>query len=119
MLGADRFERLERARLNLLRRCADVLQAEGDLVEDASEDHLALGVLEQRRHGSGQARRAVPPGVETGDLDPAGETATVEVRNEPGERAKQRRLAGAGPAEYQRDLSRGQTRGHVPNSRSG
>ena len=41
--------------------------------------------------------------VEAGDDDAAGEDAAVEVRDEPGERAQQRRLAGARRAE-QRDV---------------
>ena len=117
MLCADPGEGVERARFDLLCRGADVLEAERDLVEDAGEDDLVLGVLEEGRNGAGQARRAMPPGVEAGDLDPPGEPAAVEVRDESREGAEQRRLAGAGRAEYQRDLSRGQTRGHVPKSR--
>src|SRR5205085_9793876 len=119
MLGTHRRERRERARLDLLRWRADVLQAKGDLVEDAREYDLILGILEQRRDGSRQLSRAVPPCVEAGELDPAREAPAVELRNEPREGAKQCRLAGAGAAEHQRDLSRGQTHGHVPKSRDG
>ena len=116
MLCADPREGVERTRLDLLRRGTDVLQR--NLVEDAGEDDLVLGILEQGRDGAGQARRAMPPRVEAGDLDPSGEHAAVEVRDESREGAKQRRLAGAGRAEYQRHLTRNQVRGYVPKSRS-
>jgi hypothetical protein len=43
----------------------------------------------------------------------------VEVRNEAREGAEQGRLAGPGTTQYQRDLSRCQTRRHVPKSRRG
>src|SRR6266566_338337 len=45
VLCADQGEGIERTRLDLPRGRTDVLQAEGDLVEDAGEDDLILGVL--------------------------------------------------------------------------
>ena len=62
----------------------------------------------------GQASRAVPPRVESRDLDAAREAAAVEVRDQAGERAEEGRLPGARTPEHQRDLSRDQVRGHVP-----
>ena len=65
-----------------------VLQAERDLVQDAGEDDLVLGVLEERCNGSCQAGRAVASGVEPGDLDAAGETTAVKMGYEPRERTE-------------------------------
>jgi hypothetical protein len=85
VLGADRGERIERPRLDLDGRSADILEPESDLVQDAREDHLVLRILEERRDGSSERRRAVASRVEAGDLDPARERAAVEMRHERGE----------------------------------
>jgi hypothetical protein len=117
VLGADCREGIERPRLDLGGRSADILEPERDLVQDAREDDLVLRILKERRDGSGERRRAVASRVEAGDLDPARERAAVEMRHERGEGAEERRLAGAGRAEYRDDLSRCQARGHVPQRR--
>ena len=92
MRGPDRVERLERARLDLGRRSPDVLEPERDLRLDAREHHLVLRVLEQRPDGSRELGGANAASVEPGHLDPAGERAAVEVRDEPRKGAQQRRL---------------------------
>ena len=114
MFGADRGQRAQRPVFDLMRRSPDVLQAERNLVEDPREDDLVLRILEHRRDRAGQASRAVPPRVESRDLDAAREAAAVEVRDQAGERAEEGRLPGARTPEHQRDLSRDQVRGHVP-----
>ena len=105
----ERVHRLERALdpgPDLRRRDAEVLEPEGDLVRDDRHHDLVLGILEDRRDGAGELGRARATGVEPGDDDPALEAAAVEVRDEPGESAEQRRLARAGRAEERHDLSR-------------
>ena len=52
-----------------LRRRADVLEAECDLVRDPPEDDLVLRILEERRDASGKLGRARAPGVAAVDLD--------------------------------------------------
>ena len=94
------------ARPDLRGRRAEVLEPERDLVLDAAEDDLVLGVLEQRGDLVGEVGRAEAAGVAPGDLDAALETPAVEVRNEPSERAQERRLAGAGRPEQRHDLAR-------------
>ena len=83
----------------------EVLEAEGDLVRDPPEDDLVLRILEERRHGAGELGGAGAARVAAVDLDPALEAAAVEVRDEPGERAQQRRLPGAGGPEQGDDLA--------------
>ena len=99
----DRSERLLDARPDLRRLDADVLEAEGDLVRDIVHHDLVLGILEDGRDYTGELRGPRLARVEPGNDDAPVETATVEVRHEAGERAQQRRLAGAGRAE-QRDV---------------
>ena len=98
-------ERAVDAGPDLCRRRAEVLEPERDLVLDAAEDDLVLGVLEERRDLVGEIGRAEAAGVASGDLDPALEAAAVEVRDEPGQRAQKRRLAGARGAEERHDLT--------------
>ncbi len=88
-----------------LGRGADVLEPERDLGGDAPEDDLVLRILEDRRDRSGELGRPRAARVAAGDLDAALEAAAVEPRHEPGERAHERRLAGAGRAEQQHDLA--------------
>jgi hypothetical protein len=95
-----------RALLDQGRRRADVLEPEGDLAEDGAEDDLLLRLLEDGRHRSRQAGRAHAPRVVPADLDGAGEPAAVEVRDEAGERAQERRLPGAGRPEQHDPLAR-------------
>src|SRR6476659_1801914 len=94
VLGTHQAQSLEGAGLYLCWWSADVLQPEGDLVEHAGKDDLVLGVLEKRGDGSRQAGGPLATRVEAGDLDAAREAAAVEMRDEPGESAKQRGLPG-------------------------
>jgi hypothetical protein len=87
-------------------RRAEILEPEGDLVLDPAEHDLVLRVLEQRGHlvrkvGGPEATR-----VPAGHLDATLEAPAVEVRNEPRERTKERRLARARGAEERHDLAR-------------
>jgi hypothetical protein len=102
---ADRRQRLLHARPDLVRGRAQVLEAEGDLVLDARHDDLVLRILEDRRHRASQLCGPRSSRVEAADLDRAGEAPAVEVRHEPGQRADERRLAGAGRAEHGDDLA--------------
>src|SRR5262249_23004286 len=88
-------------------------------VEDAREHDLVLWILEQHCDRPGQPRRTVAPRVEAGYVDVAREPSAVEVRDQAGEGTEERRLAGARTAEYQRDLSGGQTNGHVSKRGAG
>ncbi len=106
MRRPDRDERGVGARQDLLVGRAEVLQPEGDLGGDPRHHDLVLGVLEDRRDGSGQCGRVRAPRVEPGDHDPPGEAAAVEVRHEPGERAHERRLPGPGAPDEEDDLAR-------------
>ena len=106
MRRADLTERDGDLRPDLLGRDGHVLETERDLVLDARHHDLVLRVLEDRRDDAGELGRAVRPGVQAADLDPAGEAATVEVRHEPRQRAQERRLAAAGGAEQRDDLAR-------------
>jgi hypothetical protein len=105
MPGADGMERRRRRRLDPCGRRADVLQSEGDLGLDTREDDLILRILEDARDGSGKLGRPGAPRVHPGDLDAPGENASVEVRDEPGERAQKRRLPSTGGAEEADDLA--------------
>ena len=87
-------------------RDAEVLEPESDLVRDDRHHDLVLGVLEDRRDRAGELGRACAARVEPRDDDPARKAAAVEVRDEPCERAEQRRLAGSGRAEQRDDLVR-------------
>src|SRR4029077_20986331 len=99
-------ERAVHTRPDLHRRRAKVFEPERDLVLYAAEDDLVLGVLEQGGDLVREIRRAEAAGGASGDLDPALEPAAVEVRNEPGQRAQECRLAGARRAEERDDLAR-------------
>ena len=72
---------------------------------DSPEDDLILRILEDRCDGSRELRRTRAARVAAGDLDAAFEAAAVEPRDEPGECAYERRLAGAGGAEEQHDFA--------------
>ena len=85
---------------------AQVLEPERDLVRDDRHHDLVLGILEDRRDRPSELGRAGAARVQAGDDDPARERAAVEVRHEPGERAQQRRLAGARGPEQRDHLSR-------------
>jgi hypothetical protein len=106
-----------RARVNLARRGADVLEPERDFAGDAGEDHLVLRILEDGRDGACEVRRACQPGVLPGDDDPAGERPTVEVRNEARERAEKGRLPRPGAAEKRDDLAFRELERHVDERR--
>ena len=88
--GADRVEGAARARGKIkARRRADVLEPEGDLGGDPREARPG-----PRDPGRGWPRRRRAPQAwccvcRPGDLDPAAEGASVEMRHEPGERAQQ------------------------------
>ena len=101
MLGADECERLLDPRPDLGRLGADVLEPERDLVRDPRHHDLVLGVLEDRRDGSRELRRARLARVDAADDDATREDAPVEVRHEPRERTQQRRLAGARRPEHE------------------
>src|SRR5262249_31808397 len=102
----DGRERVADARLDLVRRRADVLEPERDLGADVREDDLVLGVLEQRRHDTGELSRPVPPRVASGHIDPAREAAAVEVWDEPRESTQERRLPTPGRPEHDQELPR-------------
>ena len=106
MESTDGFERLVRPRPDLGRRHAEVLEPESDLVPDERHHDLVLGILEDRRGRPGEHSRPRPAGVHPGHEHAAGEAPAVEMRNEPGERAKERRFPGAGRAEQRDDLAR-------------
>ncbi len=106
-------ERVRHALRDLARRRADVLEPERDLRLDAAEHDLVLGILEDGRDGAGELGGARAARVEARDLDAALEPAAVEVRDEPGERTQDRRLAGAGRPEQQQHLARLDRQRHV------
>ena len=117
VLGTDRGKRRERARHDLRRRRAEVLEPERHLGEHARQHDLVLGLLEQRRDRAGELGRARRARVAAADDDAPGETAAVEVRHEPGERAQQRRLARARGAEQRDELARLDLERHVVERR--
>ena len=117
VLGADRGERLARARANLGRRRAQVLQTEGDLGGHARHDDLVLGILEHSRDGSGEVGRTGAARVAAADGDAPGEAAAVEVRHQAGQRAEERGLPRAGGAEQGDALARLDRERHVPEGR--
>src|SRR4029453_13334691 len=94
-----------RPRPYLVGRRADILEPEGDLVLDAAEDDLVLGILEEGGELACEIRRPKAPRVLAGDHDPALEAAAVEVRDEARERPQKQRLAGAGGAGHRDDLA--------------
>ena len=85
---------------------AAVLERERELGAHRAHHDLRLGVLEQRARDRGQLGRAVLARVEAARHEPPDELAAVEVRHEPGRRAQQRRLAGAGAAREDDELAR-------------
>ena len=93
-------------RPDALRRSADVLEAERHLVRDPPEDDLVLGILEEGSDEPSELGRPGLASVATVDLDPAFETAAVEVWDEAGERTQERGLARAGRPEHRDDLPR-------------
>ena len=119
MESTDRFQRLVRPRPDLGRRHAEVLEPEGDLVPDERHHDLILGILEDRRGRPGECGRPQPAGVHPGHEHAAGEAATVEMRDEPGERPQKRRFPRAGRAEERDDLARLEPKGDVRESRLG
>ena len=88
MRGAHLVERRPRTPLDLAGRSARVLDAERHLGEDAVEDDLVLGILEERGDGAGELGRPRAPGVAAADLDAASEAAPVKVRHEAGKSAR-------------------------------
>jgi hypothetical protein len=102
---SDRLERTLDARADLRRRRAEVLEPEGDLVLDERHHDLVLGILEDGRDRPGEIRGAGRARVLTRDHHPSGEATAVEVRDEPGEGAQERRLPGAGGPEERDDLA--------------
>ena len=103
--GAHGVESRQRAALDLPRRRARILDAEGHLGQDAAEDDLVLRILEEGGDGAGELGRSGPPRVAAADLDAASETAAVKVRHEAGERPDERRLPAARSSSEQNDLS--------------
>ena len=93
-------------RPDLVRRRPDVLKAERDFVGDAPEDDLVLGVLKEHGDRAREIGRPEAPRVHAGDDDATLEPTAVEMRNETGERAQERRLARAGRAKHGHDLAR-------------
>ena len=85
---------------------AAVLERERQLGAHGAHHHLRLGVLEQRAGDGGQLGRAVVARVEPAGEQPARELAAVEVRDEPGGGAQQRRLARPRPAGEHDELAR-------------
>src|SRR5690606_10894887 len=80
---------------------AEVLAAERDIVADAREDHLRIGVLQ---HETGRA--ADVGGGAVADAQLAGVLALLLAAEHPGETVQQRRLARTGRAEQQHPLPR-------------
>ena len=117
MLRAESRERRARAGGDLGRGSTDVFQPELDLVLDAAEDDLVLGVLEHGRDPAGQVGRPRAARVEAADLDLPLEAAAVEMRNEPRERAHERGLPGAGRAEHGHELARLELERDIPQRR--
>jgi hypothetical protein len=103
--GAHGVESGQRSALDLPRRRARILDAEGHLGQDGTEDDLVLRILEEGGDGAGELGRSGPPGVAAADLDAASETAAVEVRHEAGERADERRLPTARSSSEQNDFT--------------
>src|SRR5205814_2255856 len=69
------------------------------------EHDLVLRILEDDRRRAGELRGARAPRVEAADDDTSREAAAVEVRDEPRERAEERRLPGARRPEKRDDLA--------------
>ena len=88
-------------------RDAAVLEREGQLGADRPHDDLGLGILEQRAGDRGDRRRVVRARVQPADLEPAGELAAMEVRDEPAGGAQQRRLARAARSGQDDELAGG------------
>ena len=119
VLAADRGQCRARSRHDLAGCRAEVLETEADLGEHAGEHDLVLGLLEERRNGPDELRGRRRARVAAADLDPARETAAVEVRHEPRQRAQKRRLARAGRAEQRDELPRLDVQRHAVERRTG
>ena len=96
---------------------AAVLERERQLRADSAHHDLRLGVLEQRAGDRGQLGRAVVARVQPAGEQPARELAAVEVRDEPGRGAQQRRLARPRPAREDDELARLHAQRDVGQSR--
>ena len=101
------------SRPDLGRRGAEVLQSERDLVRGDRHHDLVLRILEDRRSRARKLCGARVTRVEARDDHAPRKAAAVEMRDEPGERPQQRRLAGAGGAEERHHLSRLERERHV------
>ena len=95
----DPAERAHRSR-NDPRRCdSEVLEPERHLGENARQDDLILGILENGCDRADEIRRTAGPRIASGDPNATAEPPAVKVRDESRERAQQRRLARAGRSE--------------------
>ena len=90
--------------------------AEGDLVLDAAEDHLVLRILEDGGDDACEIGRPRPARVLSAHLHASLEPSAVEMRDEPGQGADERRLARAGGAEDGDDLPGIELERHVAAS---
>jgi hypothetical protein len=106
MHRAHRLEGRGSAAHDRLGRDTEVLQAERHLAVDEGHDDLVLRILEERRDRARELGRSCVARVEPVHDHGPGESSPVEPGHEPGERAQQRRLAGAGGPEQRDDLSR-------------
>ena len=93
--------------------------AAGELGPHRRHHDLRLGVLEERARDGGDLRRAALARVEAADDDAAGELAAVEVRDEAGRRAQQRRLAAGGSPRQEHQLAFAQLQRRRPRSAGG
>ena len=105
LLGADERERLVDPRPDLARGHARVLEPERDLVQHLGHHDLVLRVLEHGRDGPSELCRAHLARVDPADDDAPREDTAVEVRHEPRERTKQRRLPRSRRAEQRNVLA--------------
>ena len=101
----DGRECLVHPRPDLRGRGAEVLEAEGNFVRDASHHDLVLGILKDRCDQAGQLRGPRRPGVEARHCDPPGEGAAVEMRHEPSQSSEESRLPRARRPEDRDHLS--------------
>ena len=97
----DRVERVAHARPDLVARDAEVLAAERDIVADARQHDLGVGILQHEPDAAPDAAAAPPV-----DRQRARALALVVAAEHSRERAQQRGLAGAGCAEQQHALPR-------------
>jgi hypothetical protein len=104
--GADLGERGVHPRPDLIRRGPDVLEAERDLVGNMPEDDLVLGILEEHGDCTREVGGPETPCVHARDDDATLEPPAVEMRDEAGKCAQERRLPGARRSEHGHDLAR-------------